>query len=90
MTTGWGSDACWCGVVHPVGYEHAPGSAAAYPSLARGLWQPMPQVQIDYEAIGRELGEASPEDRIEAAMRYMRRILYGPEDEEHLDGTEPS
>ena len=90
MTTGWGSVefACWCGVVHPVGYEHTPGSAAAYPSLSRGLWQDVEQEPPDYEAIVRELEEASPADRIEAAMRYMRHILDAPE-EPPMDGAEP-
>lgn len=58
--------------------------------LSGGLWQDMPQDLPDYEAERARLAEMGPEDRIEAAMRYMRRILYGPEDEEHLDGTEPS
>lgn len=97
MTTGWGSDKPeWLRRLHVSAHHGYPAvgcrlcaEAREEPiSLSRGLWQDVEQEPPDYEAIVRELEEASPADRIEAAMRYMRHILDAPEDPP-MDGAEP-
>jgi hypothetical protein len=50
-------------------------------SVSKGLWQELPLEPYDYEELARRAREASPEERIAAAMAYARSRFRLPADD---------